>query len=87
MNRKWWIRTAAVAAYVVAVTYMAGQWAFRSAYMARGYKAVGGEYLVIPLAAWVSYKVISIFFDVLAEEGRAENGKRALGKKPERSAG
>ena len=76
MNRKWWIRTAAVAAYVVAVTYMAGQWAFRSAYMARGYKAVGGEYLVIPLAAWVSYKVISIFFDVLAEEGRAESSRQ-----------
>lgn len=86
MNRNWWIRTAAVAVYVPAVTYMAGQWAFRTAYMDRGYVAVGGEYLVIPWAAWVAYKVISIFFDVLEEEGGAEQEKEGQKMEKEHSA-
>ena len=56
MSRWKWIgRSAVVAVYVMAVTYMAGKWAIRYAYLERGYDAVGGEYLFIPMVAWAEY--------------------------------
>lgn len=48
---KWIRRLAVVAVYVVAVTYMAGKWAIRYAYLERGYDAIGGEYFFIPMMA------------------------------------
>lgn len=52
MSRWKWIGRPVVAVvYVTAVTYMAGKWAIRYAYLERGYDAVGGEYLFIPMVA------------------------------------
>ena len=52
MSRWTWIgRPAVVTVYVLAVTYMAGKWAIRHAYPERGYDAIGGEYLFIPMVA------------------------------------
>lgn len=65
IDRQKWIRNIVVAIYVLAVTYMVSKWAIHFAYQERGYNAVGGEYLFIPMAAWVAYKLINLFFDVL----------------------
>lgn len=70
MNKKAWRRPAVVAAYVLAVTFMAGKWAICSAYRMRGYFAIGGEYLFIPMVALVSYVVIKVFLNALEERGR-----------------
>ncbi len=75
--RKWQIFKSVIAiAYSLAVTFMAGKWAFDYAYMERGYEAIGGEYLFVPMAAWVAYKVISIFLDTLEEEIYATDTRR-----------
>lgn len=74
MNRQTWIRIAIVVGYVLSVTYMAGKWAIHYAYLERGYDAVGGEYIFIPMVAWAAYKAINIFLDVL-EESDYEDGE------------
>ncbi len=76
---KWIRRLAVVAVYVVAVTYMAGKWAIRYAYLERGYDAIGGEYLFIPMVAWAAYKLINIFLNVLEDEKYAETGCEKAG--------
>lgn len=48
--------------YSAAVTYFVGRWAVASAYAARGYKAYGGEYILIMLAMVLSYCFIHRFF-------------------------
>ena len=64
MSRWKWIgRPAVVALYVLAVTYMAGKWAIHYAYLERGYDAIGGEYLFIPMVAWAAYKLINKIYD------------------------
>lgn len=68
MSGRKWIRIMAAAVYVLAVTYMVGKWAVYYAYLKRGYDAVGGEYFFIPMVALAAYKLINIFFDVLADE-------------------
>ena len=71
--KKWWvIRNIVSLAYSLAVTYMSGVWAVRYALTERGYSAVGGEHLFIPMMAWLAYKMINKFFKVLEEEYHAE---------------
>lgn len=61
-------------AYVTLITYMAGKWAICTAYIERGYDAVGGEYLFIPMVAWVDYKAISIFIDLMENRNHQKVG-------------
>lgn len=61
-----------VIVYTLSVTYMAGKWAIEYAYMERGYEAFGGEYLFIPMVAWLSYKVINTFLDLLEAKKNAD---------------
>ena len=35
--------------WTLLVTYAIGKWSFHLAYIERGYEAVGGEYLLIPV--------------------------------------
>ena len=82
MSRWKWIgRPAVVAVYVMAVTYMDGKWAIRCADLERGYVAVGGEYIFIPMVAWVAGKVINLFFDALEENDRESRGNNKTGSR------
>lgn len=76
MNRKKWMQNVVVAIYVLSVTYMMGKWAQYYAYLERGYVAVGGEYLFILMVAWIAYKAICKFLDVLEEKEDAETGSK-----------
>lgn len=95
MNRRNWVRHAIALVYVLSVTYMIGRWAIHSAGLKRGYFAIGGEYLFIPLVAWAASRVINLFMDVLIEysgrkskkQNKTQYGKRALGQRPERPNG
>ena len=80
MSRWKWIgRPTVLMVYVLAVTYMAGKRAIRYAYLERGYDAIGGEYLFIPMVAWAAYKLINIFLNVLEDEMYAETGSEKTG--------
>ena len=50
------------------VTGAISKWAFHVAYLERGYKAVGGEYLVILVAYVAAWKAINYLFDSLSGE-------------------
>lgn len=43
-----------------AVTYLYSLWAIEQAYIQRGYKAYGGEYLLLPLVAWGVYDALTV---------------------------
>lgn len=84
MRKKMVVRAVSTVSYVALVTYLTGKCAIYGAYLERGYVAYGGEYLLIPVMAWVAYKAISNFFDVLAETERAEHNetrKKSTGSK------
>lgn len=52
-------KTAAVGARVLAaagVTYLCTAWSIEQAFLQRGYKAYGGEYLIIPFVFYGTYK-------------------------------
>ena len=49
------------------VTGAISKWAFHVAYLERGYKAVGGEYLVILVAYVAAWKAINYLFDSFEE--------------------
>lgn len=53
--------------YSVAVTYMIGRWGVNMAYLERGYKALGGELLLIPIAYLIAWGAIHYFIDALEE--------------------
>lgn len=58
-------------AYATAITYMVGRWGICMAYIERGYKAVGGEILLIPgtyLAAWCTIRYFINTLEELAYE-------------------
>lgn len=57
------------------VTGGISKWAFHVAYLERGYKAVGGEYLVILVAYVAAWKAINYLFDSL-EELESERNRR-----------
>lgn len=61
--------------YASIVTYAVGRWAVNYAYLERGYEAVGGEILILPLVWWAAYRLIHHLFNVL------EAGKYAGGNK------
>lgn len=62
-----WKRNTIVLVYSMTVTFMAGEWAFKCACIERGYKAIGGEYCFVVVVAWLAYKIINIFLDILEE--------------------
>ncbi|MCD8150549.1 MAG: hypothetical protein LUE92_13535 [Clostridiales bacterium] len=49
--------------YSLAVTYFIGSWAIAAAYAERGYKAYGGEYLLIIFVFGLSFHFIRKFFE------------------------
>lgn len=53
-----------------------GKWAFHLAYIERGYKAVGGEYLLIPVVYWGAWKAINYLFDSLEELENERNCRK-----------
>lgn len=72
-----------VTAYASVITYMVGKWGFLMAYMERGYAAVGGEYLFIPLAYCVAGSAMHYFISAL--EG-LKRGKKDCNEKRSRGA-
>ncbi len=54
--------------YALAMTYMIGKWAIHFAYLERGYKAVGGEYFLVPMIFIASYKVLKALINILDEK-------------------
>lgn len=53
--------------WTLAVTYAVGKWAFHIAYIERGYEAVGGEYLLVPMVCFGAWKSINYLFESLEE--------------------
>lgn len=49
--------------YSMAVTYFIGSWAIAWAYAERGYKAYGGEYLLIVMIFLLSFHIARKFFE------------------------
>lgn len=78
------IKRIAALLYSLVVTFMAGEWAVKYAFMERGYKAVGGEYLFIVAVSLSAYKVINIFLNELEDknydDGRKDNRRRSKQK-------
>lgn len=79
MSKRHLSRRMAEVAYVLAVTFSIGRWAVQTAYLERGYWAIGGEYIFIPMVAWVAGKVINLFFDALEENDRESRGNKETG--------
>jgi hypothetical protein len=48
--------------YSLTITYFVGRWAIAAAYAERGYKAYGGEYLLILFTFLACYYIIGKFF-------------------------
>ncbi|MCM1179950.1 MAG: hypothetical protein NC347_06820 [Clostridium sp.] len=48
------------------ITALAAQYLIAAAYEERGYKAVGGEYLMIPVVFFVAYKLIGLVMKFLS---------------------
>ena len=62
--------------WTLLVTYAIGKWAFHLAYIERGYEAVGGEYLLIPVVYWGAWKAINYLFDSLEELENERNYRK-----------
>lgn len=62
--------------WTLLVTYAIGKWAFHLAYIERGYEAVGGEYLLIPVVYWGAWKAINYLFDSLEELENERNCRK-----------
>lgn len=56
-------RELAETAYALAVTFFVGRWAINAAYLERGCKAIGGEYLLILVTYWAAWKAVHFLFD------------------------
>ncbi len=61
------VRNLAAAAYTLAVTFSVGRWAVCMAYLERGYRAFGGEYLLIFAVCRMAWKAANYLFDTLEE--------------------
>lgn len=48
----------------------------RAFYIERGYEAVGGEYLLIPVVYWGAWKAINYLFDSLEELENERNCRK-----------
>lgn len=69
MSKKWKIVKNAIAiVYSLLITVLLGKWAIFTAYIERGYEAVGGEYMFILVVYVVAYKCISWMLKNLEEE-------------------
>ncbi len=51
--------------YSLMVTYYVAKWAITYAYSARGYKAYGGEHILILFSFLTSFGIVHIFFRML----------------------
>lgn len=60
-------RNLIAAAYTLAVTFSVGRWAVCMAYLERGYRAVGGEYLLILAVCRIAWKAVNYLFDTLED--------------------
>lgn len=65
--KRWLIRNVIEVAYSLITTYYVARWLVMEAYLERGYKAFGGEYMVIFVTLLGSYKAIHYLFDVLED--------------------
>lgn len=70
------IRSLLEAVYILTVTFAIGKWAVCMAYLERGYKAVGGEYILIPMVCWAAWKSINYLFDTLEKLEYERNRKK-----------
>ncbi len=61
--------------YASIVTYVIGKLSVKYAYLERGYEAIGGEILILPMVWWVAYKLIHYVFNILEKEKHAGNKK------------
>lgn len=68
MTRKKVARLMSETGCILAVTYAIGKWAFHSAYLERGCKAVGGEYFLVAVACWAACKAIHCLLDAWEEK-------------------
>lgn len=66
----------AAAAYTLAITFAVGRWAACMAFLERGYKAAGGEYLIMPAVCMAAWKAINYLFDTMEDLDMSENAKR-----------
>lgn len=62
--------------WTLLVTGAIGKWAFHIAYIERGYKAVGSEYLLLLVVYWGAWKAINYLFDSLEELERERRRKK-----------
>lgn len=76
MNKKKPVRRLIKFSYVLIITFMIGKWGFYVAYMQRGYKAVGGEYILLLITCWAAWKAISNLLDALEELKYEQNCKK-----------
>lgn len=66
MKRGWkFFRSICEVAYITGTTYMVAKWSIAYASWERGYRAIGGEYLLIMFAALLTSVVINYVFDSL----------------------
>jgi hypothetical protein len=79
--KRWIIRELLEVAYSLAITIAVGRWAINYAYLERGYKAVGGEYLLILMTYWVASKAIQYLFDTLEELEDERNRQKRRGRR------
>lgn len=71
------IRQLLEAGYALGITYIAGKWASHYAYLERGYKAMGSEYLILPFVCWGAYKVIHYILEGKNERSKKKRSGRA----------
>lgn len=62
--------------WTLLVTYAIEKWSFHFAYIERGYKAVGGEYLLVLMVYFGAWKAINYLFDSLEELERERRRKK-----------
>lgn len=54
-------------AYGLLVMALIGKWGIESAYMERGYEAMGGEMFLFPISFWIAFNAAKLFTDSLEE--------------------
>lgn len=70
--------------WTLLVTGAIGKWAFHIAYIGRGYKAVGSEYLLLLVVYWGAWKAINYLFDSLEELERERNRRKKRSRRTAR---
>lgn len=67
-------------AVALTVTYAIGKWSFYYAYLERGCKAVGGEYFLVAVTCWTTYKAGHCLLDAWEEKKHVDQGKDKEGR-------